>query len=167
GLLYHQLEWKGVKDGLKAFSLAKEKFPGIKLVMFGVDKPKPGELPTDVEFHHDPSQEKLRELYCSLDIFLSPSWAEGCQLPPMEAMACHCAVVATNVGGMPDYSISGQTALASPPREPEALARNLIRLLENEQELRRISEAGYRKIREFTWESATKKLEKILVEESR
>lgn len=162
GMLYHQLEWKGVKDGLAAFALARQIFPEIKLVLFGVDQTKPGEIPFEIEFHHNPDQEALRKIYCSLDIFLSPSWSEGCQLPPMEAMACKCAVVATNVGGIPDYTLPGETALTAPPHQPKILAHQLITLLRDEKALKHFSEAGYNKIREFTWEKATKSLETVM-----
>lgn len=164
GMLYHEANWKGVNDGIKAFNLARERFPDIKLIMFGVHKPQNIQLPGDVEFYENPPQTKLREIYCSLDIFLSPSWTEGCHLPPMEAMACKCAVVATNVGGIPDYTIPGKTALVSPPRLPYDLAKNLIYLLQDEKKIREFSEAGYKKIKEFTWDRATKQLEKILLE---
>jgi glycosyltransferase involved in cell wall biosynthesis len=163
GMLYHEAPWKGVEDGLKAFFLAREKFSDLQLVMFGVKKPKDKHFLNQVEFYENPSQEKLREVYCSLDIFLSPSWTEGCQLPPMEAMACKCAVVATDVGGIPDYAIAGKTALISPPRNPQALAENLITLLQDETKLKQITEAGYQYIKNFTWEQAAKKLEKILL----
>jgi glycosyltransferase involved in cell wall biosynthesis len=163
GLLYHGADWKGTKDGLEAFALARERFPDIKLVLFGVKKEdKKVLIPADAEFHLDPSQEKLREIYSSLDIFLSPSWTEGCQLPPMEAMACKAAVVATNVGGIPDYAIAGKTALVSRPHDPEAMAMNIIDLLENETRLKEVSEAGYEHIKQYNWDNATKKLEQVL-----
>lgn len=164
GMLYHGTPWKGVLDGLKAFSIAQDKFPDIQLVMFGVKREeKKVPIPDFAEFYENPEQNKLREIYSSLDIFLSPSWTEGFQLPPMEAMACKCAVVATNVGGMPDYAINGKTALASPPHKPEVLAQNIISLLENEAKLKQISEAGYKHIKNFNWDRATKKLEETLV----
>ena len=59
------------------------------------------------------SRIEIRNIYNSCDVFLSPSWAEGSQAPPMEAMACGCAVLATNVGGIPDYAIAGETAAVS------------------------------------------------------
>lgn len=164
GMLYHGTEWKGTKDGLQAFAQAKQKHPDIQLVLFGVQKEEAKvPIPNDAEFHLDPSQEELRQLYCSLDIFLSPSWTEGCQLPPMEAMACKAAVVATNVGGVPDYAIAGKTALLSEPHDPAGLARNLIELLDNKERLEQVSLAGYKHIKEFTWEKATQKLEQTLV----
>ncbi|KPK41039.1 MAG: hypothetical protein AMJ78_06560, partial [Omnitrophica WOR_2 bacterium SM23_29] len=35
-MLHHDFEWKGIKDGLVAFEMAKREFPKIELVMFGV-----------------------------------------------------------------------------------------------------------------------------------
>lgn len=165
GMLYHDAEWKGVKDGLAAFQIARKSYPDLQLVMYGTKKTKKNILPKDIEFYENPPQNKLKDIYSSLDIFLSPSWIEGCQLPPMEAMACKCAVVATNVGGIPDYTIPGKTALVSPPKDPKSLAKNLIALLENEKLLKDISLAGYNYIKQFTWDKATDELEKILIHE--
>jgi glycosyltransferase involved in cell wall biosynthesis len=159
---YSPLEWKGVADGLAAFKLVRRNHQPTRLVMFGLRKGR--DVPPEVEFHENPPQERLREIYSSCDIFVCPSWFEGSQLTPMEAMACRCAVVATNVGGIPDYAIAGETALVSPPRDPEALAANLLRLLDDEEELRRISDAGYRHIRRFTWDKASARMETILWE---
>ncbi|MBN2058690.1 MAG: glycosyltransferase family 4 protein [Candidatus Saganbacteria bacterium] len=163
GLLYHGAVIKGVADGLKAFSLARQRFPDIQLVMFGVKRDEHRvPIPAFAEFHEKPPQNKLRDIYSSLDIFLSPSWSEGCQLPPMEAMACKAAVVATNVGGIPDYAIAGRTALVSEPHAPEAMAKNIISLLENEEKLKDVSEAGYEYIKQFNWDNAARRLEEIL-----
>lgn len=164
GLLYHGAEWKGTADGIKAFCLAREKFPDIQLVMFGAKRQENKvPIPDFAEFHENPPQDKIREIYASLDIFLAASWTEGFGLTPMEAMACKCAVAATDAGGISDFAIPGKTALISPPRDPKALAQNLVRLLENEDKLKEISEAGYRHIQSFTWDKAAKKLEQALL----
>ncbi|MBU4305735.1 MAG: glycosyltransferase family 4 protein [Candidatus Omnitrophica bacterium] len=161
-MLYSLYEWKGAKDGIKAFELARTKHSGIKLVLFGTHKDK--DIPLYAEFHLAPQGEDLRKLYCSCDIFLFPSWTEGWGLPPMEAMACKCAVVATNVGGILYYTIPGKTALISSPKEPEALAKNLLSLLDDEEKLKRISEEGYNYIKQFTWEKSTEQFERALNE---
>lgn len=158
GMMYHGEPWKGSADGIAAFEIARDRHPGIRLSMFGVYPPDLP-LPEYIEFHRRPFGERLRLLYCSFDIFLSPSWIEGCQAPPAEAMACKCAVVATNVGCIPDYAIAGETALVSPPRDPTHLAENLVALLDDSILRNRLAQAGYVRIREFTWDKATDKLE--------
>ena len=115
--------FKGAEDAIRAFEIVRERFPNVQFVMFDIEK---GKVPDWIEFHVNPSDEELRELYCSCDIFVFPSWVEGFGLPPMEAMACKCAVVTTNVGAIPDYTIPGETALVVPPRESESLAKNII-----------------------------------------
>jgi len=80
----------------------------------------------------------------------------------MEAMACQCAVVATNVGGVPDYTIPGQTALVVEPRDVNAMAEAIIRLLQNDDERQRIAQAGYQYIKQFTWDRAVERFEAAL-----
>jgi len=96
---------------------------------------------------------------------LCPSWREGFGLPSAEAMACKCALVTTDHGGSGDYAYHEKTALVSPPKNPEKLAENLIRLLENEELLRTIAQEGYEYITKFTWNKAVDKIEKLFWEE--
>lgn len=162
GMLFHKGKWKGIKDAKAAFSLAKEKHPGIKLIMYGA-KPDPEWTDMEYDYYYRPSDETLRKIYCSCDIWLSASLVDGSALTPAEAMACRCAVAATDIGGVRDYAINNETALLSPPKDPEALAANLIYLIEKEDELKRISDGGYNMIRQFTWDKAVKKFENELM----
>lgn len=158
---YRNMRWKGVEDAIKAFRIVRERAWDVEFLMYG---PAKGNLPAWIEFHENISDEKLRELYCSADIFLFASWVEGFGLPPMEAMACKCAVVATDVGSIPDYTIPGKTAIVVPPRRAEELAEAIVKLLEDGRLLRDIAEAGDNYIRQFTWEKAVDEFEKILSE---
>lgn len=160
-LMPYRLEnWKGVEDGLKAFEIIKEKCNNVMLVMFG-PKPKKGELNDCIEFHSYPTGEKLKDLYNSCDIFLFPSRCEGFGLPPIEAMACKLPVVTTDVGAVKDYTLPGKTALVSKPLEPHNLAKNAIKLIENENLRNEIAEAGYEYVKQFNWNVATDKLENL------
>lgn len=158
-LPYRREEWKGTQDGIKVFEIAREKCPNVQLVMFGEATGK--DAPRYVEFHQAPSNDKLRRIYNSCDIFLFSSHSEGFGMPPMEAMACKLAVVTTNVGAVLEYAVSGETALVSPPKSPELLAENLIRLIENEGLRKQIAEAGHNHIKGFTWGKATDELEEV------
>lgn len=157
-MLHHTSKWKGITDGIKAFEIAKNKYPTIQLVMFGAQKKV---IDDKYEYYYNPSSDKLREIYNSCDIFLSPSWQEGFGLTSAEAMACKCALVTTDNGGCRDYAIHNKTALVSPPKNPERLAENLMRLLGNEDLLKKIAQNGYEHVKQFTWDKAVNKMEKL------
>lgn len=165
GILYRKPKWKGMKDGLKAFLMVKKRYSDIQLILFGeepiYDDMKIIERIEDVEFHGLIYKEKLREIYNSLDIFVFPSHFEGFGNPPMETMACGVAVVTTNVGAIPDYTIPEKTALVSQPKDPVALAKNIIRLIENEDKRKIIAENGYNYVKQFTWDKTAEQLDGI------
>jgi hypothetical protein len=156
---YRKERWKGFSDGVEAFEIARRKYANIQLVAFGPDQGR--NLPQYAEFHRKPAGAELRKVYNSCDIFLFPSHCEGFGLPPMEAMACRLAVVTTNVGAVCEYTIPGETALVSEPRDIKSLAQNIVRLIENEKERNLIAQKGHNYIKQFTWDNATDKLEKI------
>ncbi|MCW4000277.1 MAG: glycosyltransferase family 4 protein [Candidatus Bathyarchaeota archaeon] len=153
-------KWKGTQDGLKALAMARQRHPEAEFGVHG--NPADADLPDWITGYGRVSDDELRHLYNQAGIYVIPSWVEGSQLPPMEAMACGCAVVATNVGGVTDYAVADKTVLVSPPRNPEALAANISALLEDAERRARMAQAGNKYIAQFTWERATDNLEKIL-----
>ena len=165
GILWHHLDWKGCADGLQSFEQAREVMPDLTLVVFATQRFS--DLPDYAEFHQNPPIEKIRDIYNSCDVFLSPSWSEGSQAPPMEAMACGCAVIATNVGGIPDYAVAGETAIVVPPKRSDLMGKSLIDLLQDDDKRRRIALAGQKHIQQFTWDRATDKLVQVFEEELR
>jgi glycosyltransferase involved in cell wall biosynthesis len=160
-MAYRREKWKGIDDGLKAWEIVKKAVPDAQLVMFGVHKGI--NIPEYVEFHKFPSDEELRAIYNSCDVFLFPSHTEGLPAPPKEAMACGCALVSTKIDAAIDYAVSGETALLSPVGDYNALARNVITLLEDQEKLKQIAKNGLNFIRRFTWETVVDQLEKILL----
>lgn len=151
---------KGMEDGIAAFEIARCVYPYLELFMVGL-KPERW-LPPYVRFFRGFDQEILVNFYRSIDIFLYPSHLDACALPPAEAMACQCALVTTDVGGISDFTIPNKTALVCSPEDIEGLAHNLISLVENPERLKGIALSGYEKIREFSWEHQTQELEGIL-----
>ncbi len=157
---YRPYKNKGTEDGLKALGIVRRKHPEAEYALFG--EKSPAGLPPWATFHKNPSDDELRRLYSSADVFVSPSWVEGFQLPSMEASACGCADVATNVGAVPDYGIDGRTLLAPPPRRPELLADAILTLLDNPGARREMALRGRAHVGQFTWDKATNTLESIL-----
>jgi glycosyltransferase involved in cell wall biosynthesis len=62
-------------------------------------------------------------------------------------------VVATAVGGVPEEVVEGETGLLVPPGDPQALARALSQLLNDEGLRRRAGAAGQRRALEYFTEA--------------
>ncbi|MEO6922982.1 MAG: glycosyltransferase family 4 protein, partial [Bryocella sp.] len=150
-MLFHDIEWKGSLDGLKAFLLAKEQEPKLELTLFGV-VPRPADLPAEIPFYENAEQTMLEKLYNGTAVFLAPSWAEGFPLPPAEAMQCGAALVATDIGGHAPYAWDGDTALLSEVKNPEAMAKNILRIVREPGLREKIARRGNEVIAQFTWE---------------
>ncbi len=67
-----------------------------------------------------------------LDIIALTSNNEGTPISLIEAQAAGKAIVSTNVGGIQDIVIEGETALLSPKGDFESLSINLLEIIENE-----------------------------------
>jgi len=65
---------------------------------------------------------------CEAEIFVLASTSEGLPMALLEAMSYGLAIVATEVGGVPDVAANGEDALLVPPGDPAALAAALSRL---------------------------------------
>jgi glycosyltransferase involved in cell wall biosynthesis len=166
GLLYSTVKWKGVDVSLRAIELAAKRMPGLHLVAFGAEPVADRlPLPPDTSFYHLPTQDSIRDLYASCDVWLSGSYSEGFGLPPLEAMACRCPVVSTNAGGPADFIKPGRNGYLVPVGDAEALADRLIDVLSlNEAEWRAMSDAAVATATRYTWDDATGLLERALCE---
>jgi glycosyltransferase involved in cell wall biosynthesis len=159
-MLHHEYAWKGVADGLEAVARARRGVPTLRLVGFGVKRPRVP-LPYD-EFHENPPQPRLAALYSGSDIYLCPSWDEGLGMPPMEAMACGAALVTYDNGGCRDYARDGETALVARRRDVEDLAVKLERVASDEALRTRLAAAGRAFVTTaFDWDGAVTRLETL------
>jgi glycosyltransferase involved in cell wall biosynthesis len=164
-MLYHESEWKGCDEGLKALSIVREKNPNIRVIFFGTPA-RPETLPEWIEYHRSPAPAQLRELYNRAAIFIAPSRTEGWGLTGCEALLCGAALAATDIDGHREFAFDGRTALTSPPRSPERLAENVNRLLQDPKLRIELARKGHEFVRTFTWERATKSMEKALLSEA-
>ncbi len=154
------IPWKGDIDGLKALYVVKKKFKNkVKIWIYGKKIPYIGNW---VRIFRNPSDEELRRLYCQAHILVVPSWIEGSPLVPMEGMACECAVVATDVGGVRDYSVPDKNIVLVPPMQYRAMAQAIIELLNDWDRAIKIGHEAKKYIRKFTWERSNKIFENIL-----
>lgn len=163
-MMFSTTPLKGSRDGIEALKIVKKQFSDLPVVFFGTDPP-PAWIPEWVEYHRNPDQEFIvREIYNRSSIFLSPSWMEGFGFPPAEALACGCAVVTTDSGGVREFIEHGKTGLLSSPKDPEALAGNLCMLLRNEASRVRLAEAGNTFIQQLNWPRNAALLENAIMQ---
>jgi glycosyltransferase involved in cell wall biosynthesis len=83
----------------------------------------------------------------ALDVFALPSLSEASSNALLEAMATGLPVVATRVGGSSMIVADGITGLLVPPREPAALAKALITLIEDRRLAARLGAAAAKTVR--------------------
>ncbi|MGL5064934.1 MAG: glycosyltransferase family 4 protein [Microcoleus sp.] len=163
GMHYSTLYWKGSDLALKAFSLAAEKIPNLRLVAFGLEAPSSElPLPPNTEYVIDPDQDKLKDFYSKCDVWLFPSRSEGFGLSLLEAMACRTPVIGTPAGAAPEI-LSGGTGILVRPEDPQEMASAIecICNLPN-SEWQALSDAANAKVLNYTWEDATDLFEKGL-----
>jgi len=95
------------------------------------------------------SEEELIRLYQRAKLFVYPSFYEGFGLPVLEAMACGCPVVTSNVSSLPE--VAGDAAILVNPKDKAQLLQAMYRVL-NDPELRdRMARAGLARAAQFSW----------------
>ena len=159
-MLYHQMELKDCAIGFRAFEIVKERFGNLRVSLFGVPE-RPKDLPDWYDYYKRPSDELHNRLNNEAAIFIGTSKTEGWGLTVGEAMMCGQAVCCTDNAGYQEMAIDGETALVSPVGDSEAMANNIIRLIEDEELRYRIANDGYQFIQRFTWEESYHKLKTL------
>jgi len=163
GLYYNDVPWKGCDISLKAFALANQKNPDLRLVAMAAIEPLPHlPLPPKTEYCLRVPQETLRQIYAKCDAWLFASRSEGFGLPILEAMACRTPVIGTPAGASPEL-LAGGTGILVKPADPEDMAEAIVHLCRlSDVEWRTMSDAAYARAMSYTWTDATKLFEAAL-----
>ncbi|MFF0164886.1 glycosyltransferase family 4 protein [Streptomyces prasinus] len=155
---------KGLVFLVEALAKVRVEQPGAHLVVVGT-RPAKGPvaqaierygLGDAVEFVKGISDAELVDLVRSAQIACVPSLYEGFSLPAAEAMATGTPLLATTGGAIPEVAgRDGETCLAVPPGDAQALAAGLNRLLGDPELRARLGAAGRERVlRHFTWARA-------------
>jgi len=150
-----------VADTLRAFALVERRVPHARLIVAGDGRERArlralaAELGLkQVEFVGAAPPDRMPELYDRADIFVNSSLVDNMPLSLIEAFACGLAVVSSDAGGIPSLVAGGETGLLSPCGDYEALAANVIRLLEDRRLAARLISRARAACRQYTWEAA-------------
>jgi glycosyltransferase involved in cell wall biosynthesis len=86
--------------------------------------------------------ENIQGLLANATFLVHTSDSEGCPNVVMEAMACGCAVVATDAGDIPSLVEDGKTGFVVPRGDEATLLARIVTLLTDHDLCRRMGEAG-------------------------
>jgi glycosyltransferase involved in cell wall biosynthesis len=92
---------------------------------------------------------ELRALYEGAGCFVFPSFYEGFGLPPLEAMACNCPVVASNIDALRETC--GNAALYCEPGDPQSIADCIDLAFESDEAQSDLKARGCIRAHEFSW----------------
>jgi glycosyltransferase involved in cell wall biosynthesis len=106
-------------------------------------------LPSSVKYAGYVTDSELKALYANASCFIFPSIYEGYGLPPTEAMASGCAVIASNAAAIPETC--GDAALYFDPQSPSDLARVLQVFMAQPQLQEKMRSLGSAKAKTMRW----------------
>jgi len=105
---------------------------------------------------------EMPQLYSNSSIFILPSMIENCPFSLLEAMSSGVAVIASNVGGIPEIIDDGIDGILIEPGNPELLAEEILFLLRNETKRKELSvNARIKILKNFTSKIMSEKIEKV------
>jgi glycosyltransferase involved in cell wall biosynthesis len=142
---------------LKAFNAIKDKiehqlvivggngwdFQEIEKVIIELDLNKRVELLGYV------TDEYLVPLYQNASVFVYPSKFEGFGLTILEAMACGCPVITSNITSPPE--VAGNAAILIDPNSHEELAEAIFSVCDNRVKVNEMVEMGLQRAVQFSW----------------
>jgi glycosyltransferase involved in cell wall biosynthesis len=161
---------KGFEHLLRAVAMLRDRGVDATLVLAGEGPSRPElerlasqlGVAQHVQFLGDLAHEDVPAALQAMDIFAMPSTWEGFGVSAVEASAMELPVVASNIHGIPDVVVDGETGLLVPPREPQALANALERLAGNPELRRRMGAAGRAFVAaHYRWEDNAAQMAKL------
>ena len=145
---------------ISAFAKVLKVVPGAKLVIAGSGREKDNlsrqiqslNITNSVFMVGRLTKEKVAQLMAAANVFVLPSKMESFGLSLLEASAAGVPVVCSNAGGIPEVFQDGFNALLYPPGDDNAMAKAIIRLLQDRELAKTISANAVETASKFTWE---------------
>jgi phosphatidylinositol alpha-mannosyltransferase len=168
-LWVHRLDaQKGFPVALAAFSRVLVEVPDAVLVVVGEGKDREalGLLAASararVELRGAVENEAVPAYHAACELFVAPAIGqESFGIALVEAMAAGLPVVATDIPGYREVVTDGVEGYLVPPRDPEAFAAGLSRVLREPELAARMGAAGRARARAFDWPIVVDRLEEL------
>lgn len=102
-------------------------------------------------------------IYNLAKVFVFPSLYEGFGIPPLEAQACGCPVICSNVASLPEVG-GVDSVIYCNPYSIEDIATKIKMVLDDGNLQNELKIKGFENIKRFSWEKSAQKIAKIIEE---
>lgn len=152
----------GIADLIQAFADIYKKVPNAELLIVG-DGPQRAEYEKQTKslgidsvttFTGRVPNDKVPEYINKMDLFAVPSTedSESFGVAAVEAMACGVPVVVSNVGGLPEVVLEGETGFVVEKENPDQLAQALLTLMNDANLRRKLGQNGIKHVKDnYNW----------------
>ena len=139
---------KRIPDIIKIFHKIQQQIPSkLMMVGDGPEKEKAELLCEELGIANKViffgNSNEIDKILCFSDLFLLPSETESFGLAALEAMACSVPVISSNTGGLPEVNVDGFSGYLSNVGDIDSMAKNAVRILENETNLAKFKKNAY------------------------
>jgi glycosyltransferase involved in cell wall biosynthesis len=167
-----------IGTALRAFALVRARRPDARMTIAGGGPERDMLLrlarelgvAEHVEFPGRLDNDQIAGLYRDADVFMNSSLHDNMPISFLEALACGVPIVSTNVCGIPFLVEHEKTALLVAPRDPAAMARAVLHLLDNPGIAARMVRDGQELVQRYSWTQVRPRLFEVysrLVERTR
>ena len=151
---------KGMDLVIPAFAEVRRRFPDVRLLVVGdgslrgsmEQQAQELECADAVTWAGRQPQESLPQYYGEMDIVLMPSRSEGFGLTAIEAMACGCVVVASDVGGLPEVVRDGVCGLLHRTEDVADMASKISSLIASPELYRSLQKNALQHVQKFSFQ---------------
>lgn len=105
--------------------------------------------------------DKMPDYYNSIDLYVCASKEEGTPNPVLESMACGVPVISTDVGIVPEALGEKQKEYIIEERTKEALKEKIVKLLENKEQFKVLSDENLKQIKNWSWDIKSKQFKEF------
>lgn len=148
---------------VSAFEIVKKTYPEVQLVLAGekawqwentLKKAQNSQFKADIILPGRLKFDDLGHLIRGADIFVLPSLYEGFGIPILEALASRIPVISADNSSLREAG--GDAALYFDAKKPDALAKNIIKLLSDAELKSQLIKKGLQQIKKFSWEKCAR-----------
>lgn len=150
---------KNISGLINSFLNVKKEFKDFKLVIISKgfnlkEVPLENRIKDDIIVLDIVCDDELVYYYNCAYMFVLPSYYEGFGLPVIEAMACGCPVVTSNVSSLPE--VGGDAVFYINPYDRSSLTEGMRKIISNNDLRSQLIEKGIERVRLFSWENTAR-----------